>query len=69
MSNEEEDFATFVEGILSVPKTEYLAAIKGNAKLEQKYALVFQYYYKMGIDVHTLQEQISQAITGYQFVN
>lgn len=69
MSNEEEDFATFVEGLLTTQKRTFLEAIEGNPKLEQKYQLVYQYYLKMGIDVHTLQEQIAQSIDGFNIDN
>lgn len=67
MSNEAEDFATFVEGILSMQKSEYLSAIQGNPLLEKKYKMVYDYYKALGIDIHILQENIAQAITGYHF--
>ncbi|MXV52343.1 hypothetical protein GS399_15315 [Pedobacter sp. HMF7647] len=69
MSNEAEDFATMVEGILSMQKADYLATIKGNALLEKKYAMVYDYYKALGIDIHILQVNVDQAITGYHIGN
>lgn len=54
MSNESEDFATFVEGIVSNSPQEVQDFIQGNTKLEAKYKLVYNYYKNLGIDLHEL---------------
>ena len=58
MSNEAEDFATFVEAFIELPKNELLAEIAGNNLLKQKYEKVHDFYLKHGIDLHELQKTV-----------
>lgn len=60
MSNEAEDFATYVEGIISTPKTEVLKIVSQNSKLETKYKLVYNYYKNMGIDLHEIYNYLAE---------
>ncbi len=56
MSNEAEDFATFVEAFIELPENELLAEINGNDLLKQKYEKVHDFYLKLGIDLHAVQK-------------
>ncbi len=60
MSNEAEDFATYVEGIISTPKAEVLKIVSQNSKLERKYKLVYNHYKNMGIDLHELYNYLAK---------
>lgn len=60
MSNEAEDFATFVEGIITTPKDEVMSIVSQNTKLETKYKLVYNYYKNLGIDLHELYTYLAQ---------
>lgn len=61
MSNETEDFATYVQGIISTPKAEVLKIVSQNSKLERKYKLVYNHYYKnMGIDLHEIYNYLAE---------
>lgn len=61
MSNEAEDFATFVEAFLELPKNELLLEIEDNDLLKQKYDLVYNYYLDLGIDLHTIHNTIQDT--------
>lgn len=60
MTNEAEDFATFVEGIVTDSKEEVMRIIAENSKLENKYNLVFNYYKALGIDLHELHAYLAR---------
>lgn len=60
MSNEVEDFATFVEGIITTPKEEVMTIIAENTRLENKYKLVYNYYKTLGIDLHDLHAYLAR---------
>lgn len=59
MSNETEDFATFVTAFIVLPKNELLAEIEGNILLKQKYEKVHEFYLKHGIDLHEIQQTLA----------
>lgn len=58
MSNEAEDFATFVEAFIEMPEDELMAEIAGNDLLKEKYDKVNNYYLSLGIDLHEVQKTI-----------
>lgn len=58
MSNEAEDFATFVEAFIELPKDELLAEIAGNDLLKEKYDKVNNFYLSLGIDLHEVQKTV-----------
>ena len=58
MSNEAEDFATFVEAFIELPKNQILAEIDGNNLLKQKYEKVHDFYLKYGIDLHEVKNTV-----------
>ncbi len=60
MSNEAEDFATFVEGIVTNPREEVEKIIHSNSKLEAKYKMVYNYYKNLGIDLHELYAYLAK---------
>lgn len=62
MSNEAEDFATFVEAFIEMPKNELLSEIDGNDLLKKKYDKVNNYYLSLGIDLHEVQQTIENNL-------
>ncbi len=62
MTNESEDFASWVDGIVTTPKDEVLAVVSANEYLLQKYQLVYNFYLEKGIDLHVLQEYLQQIL-------
>lgn len=62
MSNESEDFATWVDGIVTTPKEEVLAIAAGNDLLLQKYKIVYNFYLEKGIDLHSIQEYLQNVL-------
>lgn len=62
MLNESEDFATWVDGIVTTPKDEVLQIVSGNSYLEQKYQLVYNFYLERGIDLHKLQVYLQEIL-------
>jgi len=62
MSNEAEDFATFVEAFIELPKSELLDEIGGNKLLKEKYDKVYNYYLSLGIDLHEVQKSIDDNL-------
>ena len=60
MSNEAEDFATFTEGIILLPKEEVMTIIAENTRLENKYRLVYNHYKTLGIDLHDLHDYLAR---------
>jgi substrate import-associated zinc metallohydrolase lipoprotein len=63
MSNEAEDFATFVEAFIEMPKNELLNEIDGNDLLMKKYEKVNNYYLSLGIDLHEIQQSIEYKLS------
>lgn len=62
MSNEAEDFATFVEAFIELPRDELLNEIDGNDLLMKKYDKVNNYYLSLGIDLHEVQRTIEENL-------
>jgi len=62
MSNEAEDFATFVEAFIELPENELLAEIGSNNLLKQKYEKVHDHYLKLGIDLHAVQRIVDTEL-------
>ncbi|GEM_PF-1058120 len=60
MSNQAEDFGTWVEGIVGTKKSEVLALAAQNQYLGAKYRSVYNYFLEKGIDLHELQESIDR---------
>src|SRR5690606_38410880 len=58
MSNESEDFASFVDGIVGNPKAEVLAIVNQNERLKKKYHLIMNFYKDLGIDLHEINAYI-----------
>lgn len=61
MSNEAEDFATFVEAFLERPREVLLIEVQENDLLKRKYDLVYNYYLNLGIDLHQVQTIIETS--------
>lgn len=59
MLNESEDFATWVDGIVTTPKDEVRMIASQNKYLTQKYQLVLNFYMAKGIDLHELQQYLT----------
>src|SRR5690606_3185447 len=62
MSNESEDFASFVDGIVGNPKAEVLAIVNQNERLKKKYHLIMNFYKDLGIDLHEINAYITSAL-------
>ncbi len=62
MSNEAEDFATFVEAFIELPKNELITIVETNDRLKQKYEKVHEYYLKHGIDLHEVQKIVDNKL-------
>ena len=62
MTNESEDFATWVDGLVTTPKADVLDIVAANELLAQKYQLVYNFYLSKGIDLHLLQEYLQDII-------
>lgn len=62
MTNESEDFATWVDGLVTTPKDEVMTIISANELLRQKYQLVYNFYLQKGIDIHELQEYLQTIL-------
>lgn len=62
MTNESEDFATWVDGIVTTPKDEVLTIVAANDLLKRKYTLVYNFYLSKGIDLHLLQEYLQTIL-------
>lgn len=60
MSNQIEDFGTWVEGIVGTKKSEVLALVAQNQYLGAKYRAVYNYFLDKGIDLHVLNENIER---------
>lgn len=60
MSNQIEDFGTWVEGIVGTKKAQVLAIAAENQYLGAKYRAVYNYYLEKGIDLHLLNEEIER---------
>ncbi len=65
MSNEEEDFATFVEGLISTSEDDFSTVIQDNDLLKRKYDMVNQYFLQYGIDIHKIQENLNKQIENF----
>lgn len=62
MSNESEDFATWVDGIVTTPKENVLLIADENTFLQQKYKMVYNFYLEKGIDLHVLQAYLQNVL-------
>lgn len=62
MLNENEDFATWIDGIVTTPKEEVQQIVFANNYLSQKYQLVYNYYLEKGIDLHELQAYLQNIL-------
>ncbi|WP_461531962.1 substrate import-associated zinc metallohydrolase lipoprotein [Sinomicrobium sp.] len=62
MTNESEDFATWVDGLVTNPKEEVLEIVSANDLLNQKYQMVYNFYLDRGIDIHELQVYLQQIL-------
>ncbi len=62
MTNEAEDFATWVDGLVTTPKAEVLTIVSANELLSQKYQMVYNFYLEKGIDIHVLQEYLQGVL-------
>ncbi len=62
MSNESEDFATWVDGIVTTPKATVLEIVSENDFLQQKYKIVYNFYLEKGIDLHVIQEYLQSIL-------
>ena len=60
MSNQSEDFATFVEAFIEMPKEDFLTEIDGNDLLKKKYESVNNFYLSLGIDLHRAEEIVDE---------
>lgn len=62
MTNESEDFASFVDGIVQTPKEEVLEIINANELMKTKYQMIMNFYNALGIDLHEINAYISSAL-------
>ena len=62
MTNESEDFASWVDGIVTTPKEDVLEIAAQNNYLSQKYQLVYNFYLEKGIDLHEIQEYLQSIL-------
>lgn len=58
----EEDFATTVETMIRLPKSEVLRIAAINPKLEKKYKMVNAFYLSKGIDLHLMKEKLDSTV-------
>lgn len=66
MTNESEDFATWVDGIVTTSKEDVLEIASQNELLNQKYQLVYNFYLDKGIDIHVLQEYLQDVLNNIE---
>jgi len=62
MLNESEDFATWIDGIVTTPKEEVLQIVSANNYLSQKDQLVYNFSLEKGIDLHELQAYLQNIL-------
>lgn len=62
MSNESEDFASWVDGIVTTPREDVLDIVSANNLLTQKYQMVYNFYLDKGIDLHEMQEYLQTIL-------
>lgn len=62
MTNESEDFASWVDGLVTTPKADVMDIVNANQFLSQKYQLVYNFYLDKGIDLHLLQEYLQDIL-------
>lgn len=62
MTNESEDFATWVDGIVTTPKDRVLEIASENNYLSQKYQLIYNFYLEKGIDLHEVQAYLQSIL-------
>lgn len=62
MSNESEDFASFVDGIVGNPEDEVMEIVNQNERLKKKYHLIMNFYKELGIDLHEINKYITSAL-------
>ncbi len=62
MTGENEDFATWVDGLVTTPKDEVLQIVSANDLLSQKYQMVYNFYLQKGIDIHVMQEYLQSIL-------
>lgn len=62
MTNEAEDFATWVDGLVTTPKDEVMGIVSANELLKQKYQMVYNFYLQKGIDIHELQAYLQDVL-------
>lgn len=58
----EEDFATAVEYMIKLPKSQILTIVAKNPKLATKYQMVYKMYLDMGIDLHQMYEILNTTV-------
>ncbi|MFA6769611.1 MAG: substrate import-associated zinc metallohydrolase lipoprotein [Bacteroidales bacterium] len=66
MTNESEDFATWIDGIVTTDKQDVLNIAAQNELLNQKYQLVYNFYLDLGIDLHVLQQYLSDFLNNIE---
>lgn len=62
MTSEGEDFATWIDGIVTTPKAEVLTIAESNDLLNRKYKMVYNFYLEKGIDLHVLNEYLQTIL-------
>lgn len=62
MTNESEDFASWVDGIVTTPKEDVIAIVEENELLKKKYQMIYNFYWDKGIDIHELQVYLQKVI-------
>lgn len=62
MTNESEDFASWIDGIVTTPRDEVLGIVSANDLLNQKYQMVYNFYLDKGIDLHELQAYLQDIL-------
>lgn len=62
MTNEAEDFASWVDGIVTTKKEDVLQIVEGNELMKKKYQMVYNFYMDKGIDVHDLQVYLQNIL-------
>lgn len=62
MSNESEDFASWVDGIVGTPEDEVIQIISQNERMKKKYHLIMNFYKDRGIDLHEINRYITSAL-------
>lgn len=62
MTSEGEDFATWVDGIVTTPKADVLTIAESNDLLNRKYKMVYNFYLDKGIDLHVLYDYLQTIL-------